>query len=180
MKTYSSHQGSDWKYKKGCRCTPCSKAHAAYEAKMKRIRNDERAGLLVRKKRLVDVAEARRHVRFLHANNVGARSINATTGISFTTIYEIGWGSRKYCTKQVADKILAVGIKKIHKHQMFDTEPVKQMLNKIKAKGYTKKEVGTMLGYKNGAFNIHKTMAAKNYKKFVELHCKLCKEDATT
>jgi hypothetical protein len=179
MKSDTVHVGSDWRYKKGCRCEECRKAHAEYEKKMKALRKKEKAGLLVRQKQLVKIDEVRNHVRFLHSHNVGARSIGAATGISFTTVYEIGWGSRKYCTKKVGDKILALGIKKVYRHQLTDTEKVKQMLEEMKSKGYKKWQIGMMLGYKNGHFNIYKKMQSQNYTRFVQLHQKICLEDKT-
>jgi hypothetical protein len=177
MKATVGHQGADWRYKKGCRCDECRKAHAKYETKMKALREKEKAGVIVRQRRLVKVNETRNHVRFLHSHGVGARSIGAVTKVSYTTIYQIGWGSRKYCTKTVADKVLAIGVKNFHQHQMFQTEHVKLMLTEMKAKGYKKWQIGLMLGYKDGRFNIHNKMQAKNYKKFVELHAKICAED---
>ena len=141
---------------------------------MKVLREKERAGVLVRQRQLVAVEEVRQHIQFLMKNNVGARSIGEATGISYTTIYEIGFGSRKYCTKKVADKILGLSAKKFYDHQLYDTEKVRQMLEEMKATGLKKYEIAAMLGYKCGSFNIHSKMRMKNYKKFVELHSKIC------
>lgn len=174
MRTFGPHTGSDWRYKKGCRCSSCKKAHSIYENKQKVLREKEKAGVLVRQRQIVDATEVREHILFLMRHNVGARSIGDATGISYTTIYEIANQQRSTCTKKIANKILALSAKKIYKHQMIDTKIVKSLINEMKATGLKKYEIGLMLGYKDGRFNIYKNMQAHNYKKIVELHSKIC------
>lgn len=176
MKMSVFHEGADWRYKKGCRCGNCRKAHSKYETKRRALNDKERAGILVRQRRLVDVGEVREHVRFLMENNIGARSIGSATGISYTTIYDIGWGDRKYCTKKVADKILALGVKKFYKHQMRDGKHARQLVHEMQQTGLRKYEIGYMLGYKHGRFNIYDKIQVKNYQKIVDLHTKICQK----
>jgi hypothetical protein len=177
MKTFPPHSGSDWRYKKGCRCDDCRKAHAKYETKRRAVRQKEKAGLLVCQENLVQIKEAQKHIKFLESHGIGPMSIKAETGICQDTIHKIGRGLKKHCTKKVEQKILALGINNIYEHQLLDTAEVKRMVNEMKAKGYKKHEIGTMLGYKDGVFTIRKKMYPKKYKKFVALHSKICAEE---
>jgi hypothetical protein len=180
MKNFGPHTGADWRYKKGCRCDECRKAHAKYETKRRALEDKEKAGILVRPQHTINAKEVRNHILFLYSHNMGARSIEAKTGISRQTIHYISNGQRKLCTKKVADKVLAIGVKDFHPHRLFDGSQAKQLVDEMRAKGYRKWEIGTMLGYKGGKFNIYKKMQSHNYKKIVELHSKLCPKDNNT
>lgn len=180
MKTFPPHQGSDWRYKKGCRCDQCRKEHAKYEGKAKVLREKEQAGILIKEQRLVEILQVREHIRFLKANNIGMRSISHATGISPYVIHEMGWGGRKLCLKKNADKILGLGIKSEYKHQLVNSARARELIEEMKATGLKKYEIGSMLGYKNGQFIIYKTMRIENYNKIVALHSKICSQRATT
>lgn len=180
MELTVNHQGSDWRYKKGCRCDGCRKAHSKYETKRRTLQDKEKSGILVRPQRTINAKEVRTHILFLYSHNMGARSIAATTGISRQTIHYIGNGQRKLCTKKVAEKVLAVGINDFHPHRLFDGSKAKQLVDEMRATGYRKWEIGMMLGYKNGNFIIYKKMQSQNYKKIVELHSKICSQRTKT
>jgi len=88
-------------YQRGCRCTPCRAANAAYV----------QAGRLgTRKPRppLVSAKDAKAHLKHLQAQGVGHRQAARLCGLSSRLIREVRSGDRKTITADLRGRILDI------------------------------------------------------------------------
>jgi hypothetical protein len=159
--------GSDGR--KGCRCRDCTTAAVIYEKqRQRRVARGERP--------YQDNTEAREHLLWLSANNVGSRAVSRQTGIGRTAIERIRRGEITRSRPETIEKIMSVGTHKRAGGALVDAAPTWRLIDDMLRYGFTKTYIAARLGStaKRPALQIKREMVEQSTADAVaELHAEL-------
>lgn len=137
-----SGHGTRSHYVGGCRCEPCTEANRVYGREADRHRRRVAYGIeQPRPERVIDVTEARDHLRWLASVGVGSRVVARRAGITRTTVREIANGERARCLPETAEKILAVGKYDRSGGARVDAADTWRKIDELLARGWTRKAI---------------------------------------
>lgn len=159
--------GTRARYNTGCHCFQCRRANARYESeRAKRPPNP-----------YVSVAPVRDHLDKLTAQGVGLRTVAEMAGASRSTLREIRIGAHNSIRKQLADRILAVGIEHAAEGALVDGAETWALIDELLAAGYRKGQIATMLGREVPALQLKRGMVRASTADAVKsLHAELMAE----
>lgn len=164
---WGTEPGRDWT--KGCRCDDCRVAAVTYN----KIRERRRSKGI---ETLFDNTEAREHLQWLSANNVGWRTVHQQTGLSQTAIRNIRLGRSRRSRRETIDAILAVGTHNRADHALVDAGPTWRLIQDMLRYGHTKTYIAGRLGSsaKRPALQIRPDFVRQSTADaVVELHAQL-------
>ncbi len=126
---------------KGCRCDDCRAAHATYQRdRYRRMHRPDGAGPVY-----VDCSEARDHLLWLSANDVGRRAVAARTGLARSTLMEIRSGRRTKARRETIEAILAVGLHVARPGSRVPAGPTWDLVDELLAHGMTRRGIARHL-----------------------------------
>lgn len=135
--------GDRLRYMGGCRCFACRRANSAYEAARKIARAaGEGNGI-------VPAAKARAHLKALSARGVGRRSVGAASDVSDTVLSDIISGRKANIRAGTERAILKVTRAAAGDRALIPAMDAWRMLDELIADGYTRRELGRLLGSKS-------------------------------
>jgi hypothetical protein len=155
-------EGDDWR--KGCRCFECSQAAVLYEKRRVAAR---RRGEVA----YVDATEARQHLTFLSANNVGRRTVSERTGLAQSTLAKILTGKVRRVRHSTADAILGVHLGMARPNASAPATRTLDQVTDLLMSGWTKAAIAGAIGKKTPALQIAKNgkVSARNARLVDEL-----------
>ena len=156
--------GTRLKYMAGCKCMLCRAANSNYEA----ARKVER--LSGRWNGIVPAAKARKHIIKLSKLGIGYKTVADIAGLACSTVAKIKSGTSKNLRAQNEKAILSVDRDALPDSALVSAKRTKQIIEWLRAEGFTEKEIAERLGYKNSflQFNTEK-ITAKNALKVEKL-----------
>ena len=168
---YNCKHGTHSGYSHGCRCEACIKGHRDYEREAARRRRRVRYGIEAPSNKKIDAEPVREYILFLASRGIGLGAIANQTGTNRATIQYIRRGKFKNISTDLANRILAVPAIPREPNAFTDASPIKELLNQLKKKGVTNRDVAIAIGAKDGRLVVRNKMRVWKYKK-VEAVCK--------
>jgi hypothetical protein len=134
-----------------CRCEPCKDANRRYNRDRQRNERRAAAGIEQLVVAYVDTAEARDHLRWLSSIGIGKRTVHKVTGVALSSIEAIRAGQMRKARARTVDRILAVGKHRTHGRIPVDPQPAFDMIDQLRANGWTNARIAQALGLKTPA-----------------------------
>jgi hypothetical protein len=103
---------------------------------------------------LVDAARARAHLRALSAQGVGYKSVHAASDVAASVLAAVIDGSRTKIRADTERAIFAVDASAIADHAPVPAGPTLELVEKMRARGFTRSNIARLLGYKTKALQL--------------------------
>ena len=140
MQTLRPH-GTRTRYQQGCRCFECRLVCAQYQRQRMARR---KAG--VETNDLVSAQSALDHMAMLSKAGIGLRTVSAVTDIHPWKLSEIRAGRVKHIRAIHSRKILAITEDMLPDGAHVPSDPVRQMITRLKREGFTYTELAKRIG----------------------------------
>ena len=157
-------------YASGCRCEPCTVANRVYARELRRHHVRVNYGLEAHVDPYIDATDARAHLEWLSAQNVGRRAVSQATGLSQSNLSKIRNGQRQRITPDTETRVLAVGTHRRRPRSLVDIDKAQVLIDDLLVIGYTKAAIAKALGAQTRALQVYGRITAGRMARLVKVH----------